>query len=87
MKSQNTPNETPADHSGIPRAATDENSGITNPEDTPPAEGAGVGPHNPQQDRERRGEGGWNRAWLVGLSLLVLVFIVLAVIGRVAGMF
>ena len=40
------------------RGATDETSGMTNPGETPPAEGVGVGPTNPEMDVEKPGEGG-----------------------------
>lgn len=70
-----------------PRGATDETSGMTNPGETPPAEGVGVGPTNPEMDVEEPGEGGRNRVWLYVIPALVLVFMVLAIIGRTAGMF
>ena len=46
-----------------------------------------MGPTNPEMDVEKPGEGGRNRVWLYAIPALVLVFMVLAIIGRAAGMF
>jgi hypothetical protein len=67
--------------------ATDENSGYSIDGDTPPAEGLGVGPTNPELDVDRPGESAKNKTWLVVTLALVVVFVVLAIIGRWAGMF
>jgi len=67
--------------------ATREHSGYSIEGDTPPAEGLGVGPTNPEMDVERRGEGAKGKTWLVLVLALVVVFVVLAIIGRIAGMF
>jgi hypothetical protein len=67
--------------------ATRESTGYSIEGDTPPAEGAGVGPTNPDVDVERRGEGTQGKIWLVLVLVLVAVFVILAIIGRFAGFF
>lgn len=67
--------------------ATRETSGHSIDGDTPPAEGASVGPTNPELDVDRPGTGAKNKTWLVVILALVLLFVVLGIIGRVAGMF
>lgn len=64
---------------------TDEHSGYSIDGDTPPSEGLGVGPTNPQVDIERPGEGPRNKVWLVLILAVVSVFVVPAIIGRIAG--
>lgn len=66
---------------------THESSGYSIEGDTPPAEGLGVGPDNPKLDIEPPGDGAKNKVWLVLILALVAVFVILAVIGRFAGMF
>lgn len=68
-------------------AAANEHSGYSVEGDTPPAEGLGVGPTNNEVDRERPGEGAVGKIVLIGLAVVVALFIVLAVIGRVIGFF
>jgi hypothetical protein len=65
--------------------ATRESTGHSIEGDTPPAEGAGVGPTNPDMDVEKPGEGAKGRVWLVLVLVLVAVFVILAIIGRIAG--
>ena len=67
--------------------ATRESTGHSIEGDTPPAEGTGVGPTNPEVDVERPGEGAKGKVWLVLVLALVLVFVILAIIGRFAGFF
>jgi Family of unknown function (DUF6480) len=67
--------------------ATRESTGHSIEGDTPPAEGLGVGPTNPDMDVEKRGEGAQNKVWLVLVLVLVVVFVILAIIGRFAGFF
>ncbi len=67
--------------------ATRESTGHSIEGDTPPAEGLGVGPTNPDMDVEKRGEGAKNKVWLVLVLVLVVVFVILAIIGRFAGFF
>lgn len=67
--------------------ATRESTGKSFEGDTPPAQGLGTGPDNPEQDVESRGEGSKNKFWLILIIILVLVFIVLAVVGRFGGFF
>ncbi|HEY4614164.1 MAG TPA: DUF6480 family protein [Citricoccus sp.] len=67
--------------------ATSENTGHSIEGDTPPAEGVGVGPTNPDMDVEKRGEGAQTKTWITLVLVLVIVFVVLAIIGRFAGFF
>ncbi|MGW9551145.1 DUF6480 family protein [Citricoccus zhacaiensis] len=67
--------------------ATNEDSGYSIDGDTPPAEGLGVGPTNNELDVDRPGVGAKNKTWLVVTLALVFVFVILAIIGRIAGMF
>jgi hypothetical protein len=67
--------------------ATRESTGHSIEGDTPPAEGAGVGPTNPDMDVEKPGEGAKGKVWLVLVLVLVGVFVILAIIGRFAGFF
>ena len=46
-----------------------------------------MGPTNNEVDRERPGEGAVGKIVLIGLAVVVALFIVLAVIGRVIGFF
>ncbi|MDI3330323.1 MAG: DUF6480 family protein [Micrococcus sp.] len=69
------------------KKATRESTGHSIEGDTPPAEGLGVGPTNPDMDVEKPGEGAKNKVWLVLVLVLVVVFVVLAIIGRFAGFF
>ena len=64
-----------------------ENTGHSIEGDTPPAEGVGVGPTNPDMDVEKRGEGTQTKTWITLALVLVIVFVVLAIIGRFAGFF
>lgn len=67
--------------------AANENSGYSFEGDTPPAEGAGVGPTNREMDVERPGEGSKGKIFLVLTVSLIAIFLVLGIIGRVIGMF
>lgn len=67
--------------------ATHETSGHSIDGDTPPAEGASVGPTNNELDVDRPGVGAKNKTWLVLILAIVLIFVVLGIIGRIAGMF
>ncbi|NUL45797.1 hypothetical protein F7P69_11420 [Cellulosimicrobium funkei] len=67
--------------------ATNENSGHSIDGDTPPAEGLGVGPTNNELDVDRPGVGAKNKTWLAAILALVIIFVVLAIVGRIAGMF
>lgn len=75
------------DHPDRAADATRETSGHSIDGDTPPAEGASVGPTNNELDVDQPGVGAKNKTWLVLILALVLVFVVLGIIGRVAGMF
>lgn len=46
-----------------------------------------MGPTNNELDRERPGGGAVGKTVLIGLAVVVALFIVLAVIGRVIGFF
>ena len=46
-----------------------------------------MGPTNNEVDRERPGEGAVGKIVLIGLAVVVALFIVLAVIGRIIGFF
>jgi hypothetical protein len=67
--------------------AARESTGHSIDGDTPPAEGAGVGPTNPDMDVEKPGEGAKGKVWLVLVLVLVAVFVILAIAGRFAGFF
>lgn len=68
-------------------AATNEESGYSIQGDTPPAEGLGVGDTNNELDVDRPGDRSKGKVTAVVLATLVAVFIILAIIGRVIGMF
>ncbi|GAA4758787.1 DUF6480 family protein [Citricoccus nitrophenolicus] len=80
----------PEENHGLPEnaaEATSETSGHSIDGDTPPAEGASVGPTNHELDVDRRGAGVMNKTWLVALLVLVLVFVVFWIVGSIAGLF
>ncbi|MGW5853110.1 hypothetical protein [uncultured Micrococcus sp.] len=79
------PSERDAHADGLARA-TDEHSGYTVEGDTPPAEGLGVGPTNPDMDVEKTGEGVNGKLIMGILIALVVVFLLLFVLGRVADL-
>ena len=60
------------------REATDETSGVAFDGDTPPAEGAGVGPDNPGMDVEQTGERSAGKI-VLGLIIALVVIGVLPV--------
>lgn len=67
------------------RASLDEDSGADVPGGTPPAEGLGVGPTNPEMDVERPGERSTGKIVIGVLVALVVVFVLLFVLGRLFG--
>lgn len=69
------------------RRAADEHSGQSFSEDTPPAEGTGVGPTNPQMDVEQTGERSTGKIVLGVIIALVLIGILLFILGRVVTLF
>ncbi|MFK7422711.1 MULTISPECIES: DUF6480 family protein [Micrococcus] len=68
------------------REATDETSGVASDGDTPPAEGAGVGPDNPGMDVEQTGERSAGKIVLGLIIALVVIGVLLFILGRVAGL-
>lgn len=68
-------------------AAANEHSGYSVDGDTPPAEGLGVGPTNNELDRDHPGDSAKGKVTLVVLAVLVGLFIVLAIVGRIIGFF
>ena len=68
-------------------AAADEHTGYSVDWDTPPAEGIGVGPTNDELDRDHSGDSAKGKVTLVVLAVLVGLFIVLAIVGRIIGFF
>lgn len=68
-------------------AAANEHSGYSVDGDTPPAEGLGVGPTNNELDRDHTGDSSKGKVTLVVLAVLVGLFIVLAIVGRIIGFF
>ena len=66
-------------------AAANEHSGYSVEGDTPPAEGLGVGPTNNELDRDRPGDGAKPKIILTVLGVLVALFLVLVVVGRIIG--
>lgn len=69
------------------RRAADEHSGRSFSRDTPPAEGTGVGPTNPQMDVEQTGERSTGKIVLGAIIALVVIGILLFVLGRVFDLF
>lgn len=81
---------TPRPHDSDPhdaRRAADEHSGHTDRGGTPPAEGSGVGPTNPQMDVEQPGERSTGRIILFAIIALLVIGILLFVLGRVFDLF
>lgn len=66
-------------------AAANEHSGYSVEGDTPPAEGLGVGPTNNELDRDRPGDSAKPKIILTVLGVLVALFLVLVVVGRIIG--
>uniref|UniRef100_UPI00289FC5AD DUF6480 family protein n=1 Tax=Kocuria sp. TaxID=1871328 RepID=UPI00289FC5AD len=66
-------------------AATNEDSGYSIEGDTPPAEGLSVGDTNNELDVDRPGDRSKGKITVVVLAVLVAVFVILAIIGRVIG--
>ena len=66
-------------------AAANEHSGYSVEGDTPPAEGLGVGPTNNELDRDRPGDSAKPKIILTILGVLVALFLVLVVVGRIIG--
>lgn len=74
-------------HSENPAEATRETSGHSIAGDTPPAEGTSAEPTNNELDKDQRGVDAKNKAWLVALLVLVLVFVGFWIAGSIAGLF
>ncbi|RKQ35214.1 DUF6480 family protein [Kocuria tytonis] len=68
-------------------AAANEHSGYSVEGDTPPAEGLGVGPTNNELDRDRPGDSTRPKIILTVLAVLLALFVVLAIAGRIIGFF
>lgn len=84
------PRTPPRPHDSDPhdaRRAADEHSGHTDRGGTPPAEGSGVGPTNPQMDVEQPGERSTGRIVLFAIIALLVIGILLFVLGRVFDLF
>lgn len=69
------------------RRAARESSGYEFEGDTPPAQGLGVGPTNPELDADRPGDSAKGKVALAVIVGLVVLFAVLWFVGAVVGMF